>query len=270
MEIRKKPEQYKAQKPQSSADIELKKSNDAVGRKVEAGQGNDTRAKAAQAEHELGASRSAEAENLGEVSEIKGLKEQAKQFLSLAMRSVDLMTSYNETRKALQQRVEDEKKELTVDQLHMLAQFDKKADVCRRKMKRLYELMETSIKACRQDQLEKICIAMNICVVDSLDNLVDEYANLMLRIFSEDEDLTAQLKELMLEGTEEGTGEIKSEAEEAKAEPTRTETETTTVEMEEPRPLTWYETITGYFYGYGASASGSDSSNDNTSQPKGE
>ncbi len=154
-------------------------------------------------------------------------------------------------------------KELTSDQLNMLAQFDRKAKICIMKMKRLHELMETAVESCRKDQLEKICIAMNICVVDGFHNLVDEYANLMLRIFVEDEELTAQLQELTAEDFEEEPVEIKPESEEIKTETTTTESETPT------RPLTWYETITGYFYGYGTS-SGSNTDSNSTTQPKGE
>lgn len=170
----------------------------------------------------------------------KGLVEYTDRFKSLTDQYVDLLKGYAETKNSLREIVKGEKMELTSDQKRMLAQLDKKTADCIAKMKQLHTWMEQAVKTCRPDQLEKICNVTNVYVVDTLDRISDEYATLMLRILDEDEELAAQLKDILPAGVEVEVG-LKEPVAKVAETPAKTETEA--------KPLRWYESFVSLFYG---------------------
>lgn len=124
------------------------------------------------------------------------VRKYVEEFKSLMDKSLELLQTIAETRALLIETLRREKTQLTRDQQAVSAALDKKITTCSKRMKLLHGWLETAAKTQQPDKLEKICQATNIFVVDALDNSTKEYTSLMLRIFSEDEDLEAQLAEL--------------------------------------------------------------------------
>lgn len=131
------------------------------------------------------------------------VREYGKKFSSLLEQSTDLLRTHDATRKALSEKVILDKIELTADQKAAAAMIDKKIALSIKRMEIVSQRVKEALKMKQTDALERLCLETSEYVVNALDQSAKEYTALMIRIFSEDADLEAQLAELVLSDFEE-------------------------------------------------------------------
>lgn len=131
------------------------------------------------------------------------VKEYNQKFLSLLEQSVDLLRTHDATRKALNERIMHDNIILTKEQKQAALKIDKEIQAAIKRMEIVSGRVKEGIRLNQKEELEKICLEISEHVVNSIEGASQEYTQLMLRIFSEEEELNAQFEELQLLETSE-------------------------------------------------------------------
>lgn len=178
----------------------------------------------------------------------KTVREYVKEFKALTEKSTDLLRTYAGTRQTLIEAINRDKLELTNEQKSILAELDKKTNTCIERMMIINSWLTKAALTARTDKLEKICLATSEYVVDVLDKSTQEYVKVLLRIFSEEEDLKAQLESL--ETTIDKSASEKAPKVEERKDVTVAATPVPpTPAPVETKPWTYYEYISTLIYG---------------------